>query len=489
MLTDALGAPALDALGRGDPVAAHRAAVDLGLLGVAVRLVLATDPIPRDEAETLLGEHLLEQLHMSRLLQDLDMCDGVRLAVDLTPVEVPDAQGSARDVLVASDLGHGRGRARVPARADHVVGVGAAALTLLAATPRDRVVTAVDVGTGGGVHALALASHAERVVVTDVSPRALAFCRLSHALSGVAQPDARLGDLLDPLADGEADLVVANPPFVVGDGSVDAVYRDGGRSGDGLSAELLGGLRRVLRPGGHAVALASWLHVRGGPAWEDRVSGWLPRGCDAVAVQRDVLDPVEHASTWLDETAPLTADPDDERARDEATVRWLDALEGLGAAGVGQGVVALRRTGRDGGRHALLDTAAAGSSPDAAALVGALDGLDASARLHVHGADGTCGTVLRRADDVVLHRRDRLPPAADGPGATWRTDTLWLSREDAPAWPALEVDEPVAALVAACDGTAPLDLVLDLLEAAHDVPRADALAAVDQLLLRGVLSP
>ena len=75
----------------------------------------------------------------------------------------------------------------------------------------------LDVGTGTGAIALAIADEAPaaRVTAVDVSPEALALARENLDLTGV---DGRVRlvehDLTSGLGDGEFDLVVSNPPYV-----------------------------------------------------------------------------------------------------------------------------------------------------------------------------------------------------------------------------------------------------------------------------------
>jgi release factor glutamine methyltransferase len=72
----------------------------------------------------------------------------------------------------------------------------------------------VDVGTGSGAIALALADERPdlRVVATDTSADALAVARANAARLGLAV-EFLLGDLLDPVT-GPVDAVVSNPPYV-----------------------------------------------------------------------------------------------------------------------------------------------------------------------------------------------------------------------------------------------------------------------------------
>jgi release factor glutamine methyltransferase len=73
----------------------------------------------------------------------------------------------------------------------------------------------VDVGTGSGAIALALADERPdlRVVATDVSADALAVARANGARLGL-EVEWLEGDLLEPVS-GPVDAIVSNPPYIV----------------------------------------------------------------------------------------------------------------------------------------------------------------------------------------------------------------------------------------------------------------------------------
>jgi release factor glutamine methyltransferase len=76
---------------------------------------------------------------------------------------------------------------------------------------------ALDVGTGSGCVALALASEDPfvRIVATDVDPGALAVARRNGARLGLARRvEFVLSDLFADLAERTFDLIVSNPPYI-----------------------------------------------------------------------------------------------------------------------------------------------------------------------------------------------------------------------------------------------------------------------------------
>jgi release factor glutamine methyltransferase len=131
-------------------------------------------------------------------------------------------------------------------------------------------VTVVDLGTGSGAIALALADETPLTGVTiwatDVSADALDVARANLAGLGRRGTKVRLAqgswfDALPAQLEGGVDLIVSNPPYVATGADLPASVRDWEPPGalfagaDGLDAVrlLVGGAGAWLRPGGAVV--------------------------------------------------------------------------------------------------------------------------------------------------------------------------------------------------------------------------------------------
>lgn len=136
-------------------------------------------------------------------------------------------------------------------------------LELARERPPQRV---VDVGTGSGCIALALAKEFSQAEIhaTEISPEALEMARANAARHQLEQHIRfRLADLLAGVEDSAFDYVISNPPYI-GEGEADSVEAQvrrfeprlalfAGPSGLEVFARLIPQARRVLQPGGWLV--------------------------------------------------------------------------------------------------------------------------------------------------------------------------------------------------------------------------------------------
>ncbi|MEE1756830.1 class I SAM-dependent methyltransferase [Streptomyces sp. SP18CS02] len=334
-LLELLGAPAYAALARSETVPALRTTRGDSPLDTLVRLFLLQRPVSPERARAALP---LDEAIADGWLTEAD--GGIRATVDVRPYGGPEGQ----DWFIVSDLGCAVGGAGgAGGRGEGVVlGVGGASTTLAGITVRASVSSALDIGTGSGIQALHAAQHATRVTATDLNPRALEFTRLTLALSGAPEADLRTGSLFEPVGSETYDLIVSNPPFVISP-AARLTYRDGGMAGDDLCRSLVQQAGDRLNEGGFAQFLANWQHVEG-EDWQDRVRSWVPRGCDAWIVQREVQDVTQYAELWLRDAGDHREDPREYAARYE---RWLDEFEARGTKAVGFGWITLRKSGSE----------------------------------------------------------------------------------------------------------------------------------------------
>ena len=76
----------------------------------------------------------------------------------------------------------------------------------------------LDLGTGSGVCALAVAPHASHVIATDINPEAIRCAQINALMNHLeGKIEMRVGDLFEPVRDERFDLVIFNPPFYHGE--------------------------------------------------------------------------------------------------------------------------------------------------------------------------------------------------------------------------------------------------------------------------------
>lgn len=113
----------------------------------------------------------------------------------------------------------------------------------------------LDMGTGSGVCALFAARHARRVVAIDINAAAARCAGINTLLNGLENRiEVRHGDLFEPAAGERFDLILFNPPFVIGEPRND---RDRAWRATDVAERFAAGLSRHLKPGGAALLLLS----------------------------------------------------------------------------------------------------------------------------------------------------------------------------------------------------------------------------------------
>ncbi len=467
---DRLGEAAHRGLARGEQVPALRATTDSSSLSLLIRLFLLNRDVSPDELTRVLPTAGVPEAIENGVLEAVR--GGIRAAVDLRPYADED-----HEYLVLSDLDSDVRPG--PVRPDHVLGIGSASLSLARATIRERVGSVLDIGTGCGIQALHCYHHADSVTATDTSARALALAAGTARMSGQSW-ELLAGSLFEPVGDRRFDLIVSNPPFVISAGEQRFSYRDSGVAGDGLVRSLIAEIPAHLNPGGTAQLLANWM-VHEGADWRSRVGGWVAdTGVDAWVVQRELADPVEYVALWLKDAG------EDGEARESAEAiadAWLDYFDRESVAGIGMGLITLRRSDAAAADVILDEITAAGEEITGEEAAGFLA---RRAWLREHDDRALLAATLSLSPAALLEERSL--PHPDG----WATVYRVLRRAGGPG-AYLQLDEWTKALMAGCRGQVPLHVLIDLLASAHGFDPAAlaeaALPAVRHAVTRGLLHP
>lgn len=483
-VTDRLG-PAAAVMDRdGGAAARHRLRGARDPLAVLISFWSCAEPVTSADLAHALPRTGLDGLAELGLARAHRTGESWRATCDLRPYAVDGGgggTGNTVDTWIACDWGEPIVAGPLPP--DHVPGVGAASVTLSQWTPRTPVNRALDLGTGCGVQAVALAGHAHHIVATDVDPRALGFARLTAGINGQTW-QLRRGDLFDPVAAEQFDLVVANPPFVItprGVGLPHYTYRDAGRTGDALMADLVTQVPAHLAPGGVAQFLGNWEIPAGADSWSQRPAQWLAdTGLDAWVVQREVVDPALYAHTWIRDGGhrPGTS------TYQQLTDAWLDDFERRGVAAIGMGILTLTRpdprTGRSRAPYQEFAEAPGSIADPMGPAVAA--GLAARAWLADHPPQAILEHAWRCAPDVIEERYAR--PGAEHPAVIRLTQGGGLRRS-------IQLDTVLAGVVSVCDGSLTagraLHAVCALLGQDSATVAPAVLATLHELIAHGML--
>ena len=149
---------------------------------------------------------------------------------------------------------------------------------------------ALDMGTGSGIGALALAKAGFSVVAVDVNPEAVRCARINALLNRLeGKVDVREGDLFGPAGEELFDVVAFNPPFFDGTPSDlhDAAWR-----GTGVFERFAEELPRRLAPEGVSLVVLS----DHGP--EERQCASLAAAGLEVSVHARRTYPTERFTVW-----------------------------------------------------------------------------------------------------------------------------------------------------------------------------------------------
>jgi SAM-dependent methyltransferase len=201
--------------------------------------------------------------------------------------------------------------------------------------PRFPVSSTLELCSGTGVAAIAIAPASARVVATDITPRAVHFGRFNVWLNGCTNVEWQFGDLYEAVPGQTFECIVAHPPYVP-TLAAHAVYRDGGTTGEQVLRRVVEGLPAHLAAGGQFMLLCTAFDLEGG-RFEDRVRTWLGDAggeFDLAFGLQEERTPEAYARLLVERVAD--APPDD-------FPRWRQLFSDLKVTSAIYGVLAGRR--------------------------------------------------------------------------------------------------------------------------------------------------
>lgn len=368
-----------------------------------------------------------------------------------------------------------------------VLPVGRSSVMTAMITPRGRGETVLDLGCGQGLHTVLASDHAERVVGTDVSRRALNFASFSVALNHPQRPkgmaparvELRHGSLFEPVEDlrGGLDLIVSNPPFaIIPDRDAKAFS---GMEGDRIMELLVRGAGAFLREGGWCASLGTW-HSPDAGSWSDRPMEWARGlGCDVLLGRFKTESPREYAMQWIREV---------HHGRDATPVEieeWLRYYDRLGAGAMTFGFIVMRKRAGGANWSDTMDTDLDVSRPPAG---NALRRMFASRTLLSKNPTGTAllHTAFERSPTLELRTTS---VARDG---SW--DCTSARFEETAGFPvSVQATPDMAELLGKLDGRTPLGAIVGAMASAAGAdPQQTARGAIEQikpLMTLGLVAP
>jgi SAM-dependent methyltransferase len=379
-----------------------------------------------------------------------------------------------QDMIVAYDFVRGSEEGLRP---DFVMGVSLSSLFLAGLTVRQKNHQTLDLGCGCGIQAFLAAKHSERVVATDLSPRAIAVTRFNAQLNAIPNVECLQGDMFAPVEGRTFDLIVSNPPFVISPDSVH-LFLNPGVDGDGFCRRLTMEAPHYLSEGGFCVFNANWA-ITGAQHWRERPTEWLHgSGCDAWVLHQNTRTPSEYAEFFIE--TGYTDAPDCSQRFD----RWLEYYAGQGITGIAAGNIIMRRRSAKKNWLRMDELPKSMSTSNGAEVLQLFQLRDFLERTN--------------RDDVFLQARFKLAPdvrlerAYEASQGEWRRIAGRIIRTTGFQYSA-ELDDPSAAILAHCDGQHTVSQLLEEVAAVRQVELTAltpmALGIFRRMLDQGFLIP
>ena len=321
----ALGRADILAMPSSDVPRALRATAEPTPLNTFIRLLFIGLPVPAEAARAALAPMSLETWTKAELLCPADGKGQVEPRVQIWPV---------RGRLMVVDLPWRRDSAPP---ADFVVPPGPLTLQLADLSIDRPCATALDLGTGSGALSMMIAPRAGTVYATDSNTRALAFTQFNLRLNGIENVRCLAGDLFNPVAEEQFDLILCNPPFVISP-TRRFSFRDSGMRGDLFCRRLVAAAVERLAPGGFFQCTGNIAHVAGRSRKADLEEWFAGLGCDVLVFIERVESAADYAKNWI-----LSTESKDPRQVAERYEVWSEYFERERIEAVSYLYITLRR--------------------------------------------------------------------------------------------------------------------------------------------------
>ncbi len=322
----------LDALQQIDPTHLHyynRFVLPDTDLADLIRVFLLRVALPRPKLETLFGQACFQTLRHLGVL--IPRGEAFASRIDLYDVDGFFIGTDHRYMLLDED--------RIAE--DPVMYVGLDSLGLVNTAPRDPANHLLDLCTGSGVQAIVASRYAKEVIGVDVNPRAIRFSRFNAQLNGIENVTFLKGNLYDAVHGRSFDGILANPPFVPSP-VYDLGFRDGGRQGEEILAQIISNASQHLRPLGKLHIVSDLVDLNN---YESKLSHWWKGGPAQTLIlhtadRNEVLFSVPHSH------APFGQDF---KSYNQEIERWINNFRRARLTAVNFGYILI---------HRLLDTTA-----------------------------------------------------------------------------------------------------------------------------------
>jgi len=254
-------------------------------------------------------------------------------------------------------------------------------------------------------------------------------------LNGRDNIECVTGDRFAAVENQSFDLIVSNPPFVLGPDD-DYTYRDNKLELDEFCRELVSEAAAYLNDGGHLQMLCESVEFDG-ESWKDKMMQWTSKtGCDSWLLHSPPIRPADYTAIRLSDIRGAN-DPGQEDFD-----RWLNYFAEKKVTGIHPAMLVLRR--REGSNWFHVHDLASDLTGDAGDAV--LRGIAALDFLHAHDEEKELlNAVLELSPFLTLEQqfvRDE---------EQWQPQKSALAMSDGMPMEA-EIDMPVMAFLNQMDG-------------------------------------